>query len=406
LEEIMTEQSEFSLLAELDLLRQRLGDLEAKQREPSLSPSRPRRAGLPRKLLVGALPVALVLALGGELYGKDAIDALFIDKDGNVKFSGKVGIGPTSPEAKLDVEGTVRLGRGIADSWFPFTDNNAYISGKETIIRSDNGGGSKEFVRINKDGATVSGGKIQLDGAQQIKFKDGDTSNNLKLQLWTGYGLGINGSTLFYASNGIHSWRDDNGTNERMALTTGANGGLTVKGTGNSSFAGNLGVGTTDPKAKLDVAGDIKAASLNGEKPPLVFEVGRKDDNRNWHYVNQDIGALCGDADGCTMKFFLRNSNNDEVRTIAEQVYIEQPDKSNNKEPGLRGWTRQLGGGESSYILQTANRYEIVPHPWDWIYVRNWSSREVGPESPPFGGYMVQFMTRPEIAATVVIYDH
>src|SRR5262249_59403938 len=52
----------------------------------------------------------------------------------------------------------------------------------------------------------VSGGAAQLDGNQQLRFTDGDTSNNLKLQLWTGYGLGINGGTLFYAANGRHSW--------------------------------------------------------------------------------------------------------------------------------------------------------------------------------------------------------
>lgn len=91
---------------------------------------------------------------------------------------------------------------------------------------------------------TVNGGKLQLDGNQQIRFSDGDTTNNLKLQLWSGYGLGVNASTLFYAAHGNHSWRDNNGANERMLLTTGADGGLTVKGTGTSSFAGNVGIGT------------------------------------------------------------------------------------------------------------------------------------------------------------------
>jgi hypothetical protein len=264
-EEIMTEQSGRGLQIELHASREKSDNSEAGQRLSIGTPHRRRLRGFSRKLLLGALPATLLLAAGGQLYGQDASNALFIDKDGNAKFSGKVGIGPTNPEAKLDVQGTVRLGRGIAESWFPYSDNNAYISGKETIVRSDSGGSYTEFVRINKDGATVSGGKIQLDGNQQVKFKDADISNNLKLQLWSGYGLGINGSTLFYAANGRHSWRDNDGTNERMALTTGADGGLTVNGTGNSSFAGNLGVGTTDPKDKLDVAGPLRI--LTGSNP-------------------------------------------------------------------------------------------------------------------------------------------
>jgi Chaperone of endosialidase len=86
----------------------------------------------------------------------------------------------------------------------------------------------------------VKGGKLRLDTNQQVVFDDGDLTNNLKLQLWTGYGLGINGGTLFYAANGRHSWRDNAGANERMALTTGADGALTVGGTGTSTFAGPL----------------------------------------------------------------------------------------------------------------------------------------------------------------------
>ena len=96
-------------------------------------------------------------------------------------------------------------------------------------------------------------GKLEVPGDQQIVFTNTNTKNHLKLQLWGGYGLGINSSTLFYAANGKHSWRDANGANERMALTTAAKGGLTVKGSGKSSFAGNLGIGTTDPSHKFHV---------------------------------------------------------------------------------------------------------------------------------------------------------
>ncbi|MFO0052628.1 MAG: hypothetical protein ACOVQ3_12100 [Dolichospermum sp.] len=89
-------------------------------------------------------------------------------------------------------------------------------------------------------GSLTADNKITVPGNQKIEFTDTDVTNNLKLQLWSGYGLGINASTLFYAASGKHSWRDNNGTNERMVLTTGADGSLTVNGTGTSSFAGNL----------------------------------------------------------------------------------------------------------------------------------------------------------------------
>jgi hypothetical protein len=89
-------------------------------------------------------------------------------------------------------------------------------------------------------GLSVRAGKLRLDSDQQIVFSDGDMTNNLKLQLWTGYGLGINSGTLFYTARVKHSWRDHYGEHERMALTTGEDGGLTVGGTGTSTFAGPL----------------------------------------------------------------------------------------------------------------------------------------------------------------------
>jgi hypothetical protein len=84
--------------------------------------------------------------------------------------------------------------------------------------------------------------------------------------LWSGYGLGINGSTLFYAAHGSHSWRDQHGNNERMRLTTGADGGLTVSGTGVSSFAGNVGIGTTRPEKKLTVSSAAEHLQLRREE--------------------------------------------------------------------------------------------------------------------------------------------
>jgi Chaperone of endosialidase len=108
-------------------------------------------------------------------------------------------------------------------------------------------------------GLYVRAGKLRLDSDQQIVFPDGDMTNNLKLQLWTGYGLGINSGTLFYTARVNHSWRDHFGENERMLLTTDEGGGLTVRGTGTSSFAGPLQLRRA---ASTDVSGAWQALEL------------------------------------------------------------------------------------------------------------------------------------------------
>ncbi|MBD2449047.1 hypothetical protein H6G76_18180 [Nostoc sp. FACHB-152] len=131
----------------------------------------------------------------------------------------------------------IRVGSGNSKTTALYINNTGNVG-----IGINNPGDYKLNVQGNqyiKGSLTIQDGKVNLNGNQQIVFTDTDTSNNLKLQLWTGYGLGINNSTLFYTANGNHSWRD-NQNNERMLLTTGADGGLTVKGTGTSSFAGNL----------------------------------------------------------------------------------------------------------------------------------------------------------------------
>src|SRR5262249_35412979 len=131
-----------------------------------------------------------------------------------------------------------------------------YLLNKSGVIIGKEWGGTGALTvegGLTVDGDLQAGGKAQFGGKQQIIFGNADTTNNLKLQLWSGYGLGINPGTLFYAADGTHSWRDASGTNERMALTTTAGGGLTVKGTGASTFAGTVGIGTTTTNSDLQI---------------------------------------------------------------------------------------------------------------------------------------------------------
>ena len=196
-------------------------------------------------------------------------DALKVAED--LSVGGNVGIGIDTPEKKLHVEqGELRVRAShneiTADIGAFYAQNltQGIGIGHNRIEAIGSNGSQDILIRPKGTGQVIlDNSKLNLNGSQQIVFTDTNTSNNLKLQLWTGYGLGINGKTLFYAANGRHSWRDVSGTNERMALTTAADGGLSVLGTGNSSFAGNLTIAGITQSPVFDVGGFNHSQHIN-----------------------------------------------------------------------------------------------------------------------------------------------
>ena len=142
--------------------------------------------------------------------------------------AGNVGIGTTAPAAKLDVNGSINTS---GDMYFTQATPTLYSAAK-LYIRS---------------------------GA---------------------------GESLFLGSNNVNQkWTLDASYNVTQA------GNLIVQGTGNSSIAGNLGIGTASPAAKLDVQGTIRQATLTTYvrtisapgASPVTFTILRQfHDSVNW----------------------------------------------------------------------------------------------------------------------------
>jgi hypothetical protein len=279
----------------------------------------------------------------GLSIGDETGSRLFIESG-----TGKVGVGTSTPNAKLDILSEARSGthpaaiKGlyVTGSLGPdntgiefrhsngtqgigFGYNTIYATG--SVTDQDLGLKPRGTGKVVVTGPLkVTGATIQVDGNQKIFFSDTDTTNNLKIQLWSGYGLGINGSTLFYAANGQHSWRDSNGTSERMLLTTGADGGLTVRGTGVSSFAGSLGISTSDVGSfKLSVNGDLRANryvvqdSVDGGATKGIWMWNSSDSN--WGIYMSSAGAKKSLAGNVATGGDGFSSHSIRVRTYSDQ---------------------------------------------------------------------------------------
>jgi hypothetical protein len=128
---------------------------------------------------------------------------------GDLSFNGTIYSGAVSTGGTVFATGTITGGS--------FTEGGTTLNSK--------------YLRLS--GANNMTGNLNITNNGKLIFNN--NIDDMRIQLWDGYGFGINGNTLRYNSPNTH--RFYTGTATSMVINS----------------AGNMGIGTDTPRARLDV---------------------------------------------------------------------------------------------------------------------------------------------------------
>ncbi|OGJ39190.1 MAG: hypothetical protein A3A82_00085, partial [Candidatus Pacebacteria bacterium RIFCSPLOWO2_01_FULL_47_12] len=241
-------------------------------------------AGTIRLSSAGALSNITTLTLSGAISGgttysgsgniTSTAGVLTISGTGNSSIAGNVGIGTTGPGAKLEVAGQVKITGGTP--------------GTNKVLTSDSVGLASwtDLSGIGVTSVTGTGNQITSSpttGAVVLSipsdFRAPGTVNAVS-GIYTGAGAGtirlssagaLSNITTLTLSGAISGGTTYSGSGN----ITSTAGVLTISGTGNSSIAGNVGIGTTGPDSKLEISGagstQLKVTDTTGTSETVVL---------------------------------------------------------------------------------------------------------------------------------------
>jgi hypothetical protein len=234
--------------------------------------------------------------LGSSTYMQFKVDA---SEKMRINYDGNVGIGTTGPSAKLHVLGSDSLSTSFAANISGATGtglvvkNNGNVGIGTTgptialhVIGIPDGDSAVAGIFSNTSYGSGVGGALKIGG----KYNSGGA--------YTTFGLikGQKNNATDGSQNGdlIFSTNNTGNLTETMRLTYAGgviipNGTLTVSGVGNSSFVGNVGIGTTGPNYKLEVNGTFQADDIYSG-----------DGSQG---LTQDIVVKGSDGNDCTLTF-------------------------------------------------------------------------------------------------------
>ena len=313
-----------------------------------------------RILNAGTNAIAVFAEVGDTLYlGGNNTTGMTLDASANASFFGNVGIGVTSPNAKLSLAGGSNI--NSQNSILYIDTNSYYASSADRYITSSTAARyfqlNGEHIWSNAASGTAGNAisfaeRMRIDSSGNVGI--GTASPDQKLQVQGNIRIPNQGKIVFGSAGATPTdyleLHDVNASGSLLKLVQDTNTRFVVQG-----VTGNVGIGTTSPSGKLTVAdGETSGVS----KTALEF-IPQDANDRNIIFSYDRVSSVYRDLDIDANDVHFNNGGTEKMRiTSAGNVGIgttSPAGKFNSYISAARQLTHNGNGGDLSIISDNNN---------------------------------------------------